>query len=79
MAHKLKVIERNRLIGGYTLSVRDDWVFKIKKIHLTEEEKDSYLENFGEEIITYNEFYEWYKSLKTKKKEDLKKKQPDSD
>lgn len=79
MAHKLKVIERNRIIGGYTLSVRDDWVFKIKKIHLTEEEKDSYLENFGEEIITYNEFYEWYKSLKTSKKKDLKNKQPDSD
>ena len=34
MAHRVKVIERNRIIGGYTLSVRDDWVFKIKKVHL---------------------------------------------
>lgn len=64
MAHKIKVIERNRIIGGYTLSVRDDWIFKIKKVHLTEAEKDKYVEKFGEQIITFNEFYEWYKDLK---------------
>jgi len=65
MAQKVKIIERNRIIGGYTLSVRDDWVFKIKKVHLSEEEKDLYLESFGEEIITYNQFYNWYKNIKT--------------
>ncbi len=64
MANKIKVIERNRIIGGYSLSVRDDWVYKIKKIHLTEVEKDKYLEKFGEQIIIFNEFYEWYKDLK---------------
>lgn len=64
MAHTIKVIEKNRIIGGFTLSVRDDWVFKIKKVHLTELEKDKYLENFGDRIITYNEFFEWYKVLK---------------
>ena len=66
MAHQIKVIERNRRIGGYSLSVRDDWVFKIKKVHLTEFEKDKYLENFGETIITFNKFFEWYKILKEK-------------
>ena len=64
MAHSVKVIERNRIIGGFTLSVRDDWVYKIKKIHLTEYEKDKFLETFGEQIIEYNEFFEWYKELK---------------
>ena len=64
MANKVKVIEKNRIIGGYSLSVRDDWVYKIKKIHLTEFEKDKYLEKFGEQIIIFNEFYEWYKDLK---------------
>jgi hypothetical protein len=66
MAHRVKVIERNRIIGGYTLSVRDDWVFKIKKVHLTEDEKDKYLSRFGETIVSYNEFYEWYKTIKQK-------------
>ncbi len=64
MANKIKVIERNRVIGGYSLSVRDNWVYKIKKIHITETEKDKYLENFGEVIVTYDEFFEWYKALK---------------
>ena len=67
MGLKIKVIERNRIIGGYTLSVRDDWVFKIKKVHLTEVEKDKFLEKFGEQIITFNEFYEWYKEMKKQK------------
>ena len=64
MATKIKVIERNSVIGGYSLSVRDNWVYKIKKIHITETEKDKYLENFGEVIVTYDEFFEWYKALK---------------
>lgn len=64
MANTVKVIERNRIIGGYSLTVRDDWVYKTKKVHLTENEKEKYLEHFGEKIITYNEFYHWYKELK---------------
>ncbi|MCF6366286.1 MAG: hypothetical protein L3J35_08800 [Bacteroidales bacterium] len=68
MASKLKVIESNRVIGGYSLSVRDNWVYKIKKVHLSETEKDKYLEDFGEVIITFEEFFEWYKSLKKQTK-----------
>ncbi len=68
MGSKIKVIERNRVIGGYSLSVRDDWVYKIKKVHLNESEKDKYIEDFGDEkIITYEEFYEWYKNYKLNK------------
>ena len=66
MANTVKVIERNRIIGGYSLTVRDDWVYKTKKVHLTENEKNKFLEHFGEKIITYNEFYLWYKKLKEK-------------
>lgn len=69
MAKNIKVIERNRIIGGYSLSVRDNWVYKIKKVHLNEDEKNKYIEDFGEEIITYDEFFEWYKALKTKNNE----------
>jgi hypothetical protein len=64
MEHGVKIIDRNRIIGGYTLSVKDDWVYKIKKVHISETEKDKYIEKFGETIITFNEFYEWYKTIK---------------
>ncbi len=64
MTRQVKVIDRNRILGGYSLSVRDNWVYKIKKVHLNEFEKDKYLEDFGEKIITFDEFFEWYKKLK---------------
>ena len=66
MSNKVKVIERNRVIGGYSLSVRDNWVYKIKKVHLNETEKDKYLEHFGENIVTYDIFFDWYKDYKKK-------------
>ncbi len=66
MTRQVKVIDRNRILGGYSLSVRDNWVYKIKKVHLNEFEKDKYLEDFGEKIITFDEFFEWYKNLKEK-------------
>lgn len=72
MSTKVKVIERNRIIGGYSLSVRDNWVYKIKKVHLNETEKDKYLEHFGEQIVTYDEFFEWYKTYKTSEKKTKK-------
>lgn len=69
MANKVKIIERNRIIGGYSLSVRDNWVYKIKKVHLNEYEKDKYIEDFGkEQMITFDDFFEWYKKIKTEKK-----------
>ena len=71
MSQHIKVIDRNRILGGYSLSVRDNWVYKIKKVHLTEKEKDKYLEDFGEQIITYDEFFEWYKKLKESQKEQI--------
>jgi len=71
MSQHIKVIDRNRILGGYSLSVRDNWVYKIKKVHLNEAEKDKYLEDFGEQIITFDEFFDWYKSLKQTSKENI--------
>jgi len=75
MGSKIKIIERNRIIGGYSLSVRDNWVFKIKKVHLSENERNRYIEDFGEEqIITYDEFFDWYKKIKTEQTTSIQKK-----
>ena len=61
---KVKIFEENKLLGGYSLAVRDDWSFKVKRIHITEEEKQAYEENFGDTIITYTEFIEWWQKFK---------------
>jgi hypothetical protein len=61
---KVKIFEENKLLGGYSLAVRDDWSFKVKRIHITEEEKQAYEEEFGDTIITYTEFIEWWQKFK---------------
>ncbi len=52
------------MLGGYTLSVRNDWNFKIKQVNVSASEKEAYIAQFGDEIITYQEFFEWWKSLR---------------
>lgn len=60
MEQKIKLFEESPLIGGYSIAVRDNWVYKIKRVHITEREKDLFLKEFGEKIITYDEFYDWW-------------------
>ncbi len=52
------------MLGGYTLSVRNDWNFKLKQVTISASEKEAYEKQFGDEIITYQEFFEWWKSLR---------------
>ncbi len=66
MAHKIKLFEESPMLGGFSLAVRDDWNYKIKRVHVTPEEKEAYLEKFGEEIISYNEFFEWWTEFNNK-------------
>ncbi|MBR4264615.1 MAG: hypothetical protein IKQ46_01010 [Bacteroidales bacterium] len=54
------------VLGGYTLTVRDNWNFKLKQVSITAAEKDAYIEHFGNEIVTYEEFFEWWKDLNNK-------------
>ncbi len=48
-------------LGGYTLTVRDDWSYKLKKVSVTAQEKEAYEDQFGNHLITYNEFMDWWK------------------
>jgi hypothetical protein len=48
------------MIGGYALAVRDDWSYKIKRVNVTEEEKDAYIKEFGENIVTFDVFFNWW-------------------
>ncbi len=63
MEERIKVFEENTMIGGYALAVRDEWSYKIKHVNITEYEKEEYIKKFGEEIITYDEFFNWWVKL----------------
>lgn len=60
MKNRIQIFEENKMIGGYSLAVREDWSHKIKRVNITEVEKQKYIDTFGEEIITYDEFFEWW-------------------
>ena len=41
-------------LGGYTLTVRDDWSYKPKKVSVTPQEKEAYEKHFGNMIFDIN-------------------------
>ncbi len=57
---KVQVFVENKVLGGYSLAVRDDWSFKIKRVNITNEEKEAYEKEFGNEILTYSDFLDWW-------------------
>jgi hypothetical protein len=60
MSTKIPLFKKNRILGGYSIAVRDDWNYHIRTTHITDREKDLYLNTIGEKIITYNEFIDWW-------------------
>ncbi len=60
MEKRINIFEESPMIGGFSLAVRDDWVYTIKRVHISSEEKEGYVNEFGEKILTYNEFFEWW-------------------
>jgi len=60
MTDEFQLFKEVRPLKMYSLAIRDDWTFKIKRTNITEREKDLYLKTFGEKIITYSEFYNWW-------------------
>ena len=58
----IELFKENKIIGGYSLAVRDDWSFKIKRVNITKKEMESYKRMFGKEIVTYEKFFSWWVS-----------------
>lgn len=54
------LFEESPALGGYSLAVRDDWTFEIKRVHVTERERKLYEEEFGDKIIFYEEYFDWW-------------------
>lgn len=58
----IQIFIENKMLGGYSLAVRDDWSFKIKRVNISEEEKIAYEEKFEHKILTYTEFFDWWQT-----------------
>lgn len=63
MKDRIRLFEESPMLGGYSLAVRDDWSYKIKRVNITEQEKIEYEKQFGNEIITFDEFFNWWVEL----------------
>ncbi|MCF6240482.1 MAG: hypothetical protein L3J74_03950 [Bacteroidales bacterium] len=60
MRTKIELFKENKTIGGYSIAVRDDWSFKIKRMHISESDKERYVQKFGNKIILESEFMDWW-------------------
>ncbi|MBP5501812.1 MAG: hypothetical protein IKR94_06065 [Bacteroidales bacterium] len=60
MKDRVKIFEESPMLGGYSLAVRDDWSYKIKRVNITEAEKEAFEKEFGENLITYDTFFNWW-------------------
>ena len=60
MKKKIELFKENKTLGGYSIAVRDDWSFKIKRMHLSETDKEKYIRKFGNKIILESEFMDWW-------------------
>lgn len=63
MRTKIELFKENKVIGGYSIAVRDDWSFKIKRMHLSEADKEKYVQKFGHKIILESELMDWWTEI----------------
>jgi len=63
MSNKIQLFIESPITGGYSIAVRDDWTFKIKRVSISESEKEKYEKDYGNKILTYKEFFEWWTEI----------------
>ncbi len=64
MRNRIELFKENTALGGYSIAVRDDWSFKIKRLHISVEEKEAYEEKYQDKVLLEKEFLEWWMALK---------------
>ena len=69
MRNKIELFKENTALGGYSIAVRDDWSFKIKRLLIKAEEKDAYEKKYGHKILLEREFIIWWEEYKKKYEE----------
>jgi hypothetical protein len=68
LRNRIELFIENSALGGYSIAVRDDWSFKIKRLHITIGEKEAYEKQYGNKIILEREFMDWWMSLREREK-----------
>jgi len=53
----------HNILEGYYIPVRNNWNYKIMRRHITREEKELYEKQFGEKILTDDEYFKWWKNI----------------
>ncbi len=57
---KIELFKECTITEGYNLAVRDSWNYKIKRIHISITEKEGYFEEFGNEVVFEDVFFDWW-------------------
>ncbi|MBN1181379.1 MAG: hypothetical protein JXB49_03765 [Bacteroidales bacterium] len=57
---KTKLFIENRAMGGYSVAVQSDWFYRIRREHLTDEQRKIYEEEIGHEVLSEKAFNEWW-------------------
>jgi len=65
---RIELFKENSALGGYSVAVRDDWSFKIKRLHIIETERMAYEKQFGTRIILESEFMYWWTNYRKDEK-----------
>ena len=58
-AKRLFFKPNHNILGGYYIPVRNNWNYKLKNKHLTDNEKEIYERDFGEKIISEDKYFNW--------------------
>ncbi|MFN8257684.1 MAG: hypothetical protein U0W24_18455 [Bacteroidales bacterium] len=66
MRSRTEIFKENKVLGGYSIAVRDDWSFKIKRLHISHTEKEAYEREFGETLLLEKDFMIWWLDLREK-------------
>jgi len=68
LRNRIELFKENTALGGFSIAVRDDWSFKIKRLHISVEEKEAYEKKFKDKILLEKEFLEWWMKNKEEQK-----------
>ena len=60
MRNRTELFIENNVLGGFSIAVRDDWSFKIKRLHITVAEKEAFEKEFDNVIMLEKDFMEWW-------------------
>ncbi len=73
MRNRIELFKENTSLGGFSIAVRDDWSFKIKRLHISTEERETYEKKFEDRILLEKDFLVWW--LENRKSEEQSKNQ----